>query len=94
MGRYQRYCRDILPVLAFRDKTEARHTPKSAGPVWIRVAERRHRVGLGYTARMYGPDALAILSPEQWQASPVNRRIGRATADDPGLMHAPSGENP
>jgi hypothetical protein len=81
-------------VLALRDKTDARRTPKSAGPVWIRVAERRHRVALGYTAPMYGPDALAILSPEQWQASPVNRRIGRATADDPGLMHAPSSENP
>ena len=81
-------------MLAFRDKSDARHTPKSAGPVWIRLVERRHRVGLGYTAPMYGPYALAILSPEQWQASPVNRRISRAAEDDPGLMRAPSGPDP
>jgi len=43
---------------------------------------------------MYGPDALAILSPEQWQASPVNRRIGRVAEDEPRLMHAPSGADP
>jgi hypothetical protein len=43
---------------------------------------------------MYGPDALAILSPEQWQAWPANRRIVRFAEEDPRLIRAPSGEDP